>query len=434
MFGIKRVQKKLEKCVKKYFAAHPEVKLVLVAGTAGRTNAKVAIASVLAEQYRVRMNIGSQDDALGVPCGVLGLPIPDNYKDKKAWKSVLREAKARIKSEQDVDVIVQMLGIEKPGDALRFAQYLLPYITVITAITPEHLDSFGALDPLAKEIIDIANVAQTAIIGRDDVDGDSFARYLTNPSVYTYGSTESAEFSFIIEDFVVTEGYKCIFKTPSGDVRATIHLLGEQSIRPASAALAVGGLMQLPLDKVVSGMSRVRAVPGYMNLLRGVRESLIIDDTYSSNPASAAAAIQTLYSISAPSRIAVIGDMHSLGNISAEEHTKLGKMCDGSLLSWVVTVGRESAAYTAKAAMQNGCQAASFANALQAGAFVNKVIEPGAVVLFKGSRDDLYLEEAIKIVLHSTSEEKNLVRQSTEWMTKKRQFFESIEPDFGADD
>jgi hypothetical protein len=73
--------------------------------------------------------------------------------------------------------------------------------------------------------------------------------------------------------------------------------------------------------------------------------------------------------------------------------------------------------------MTNGCQVVSFKTALDAGAFVHKVVEPGAAMLFKGSQGGIYLEEAVKIMLHSTEEEAKLIRQSSEWLQIKQNFF-----------
>jgi len=50
-----QIQKKLEKYVKKYFLKHPEVKLVVVVGSVGKTTTKTNIATFLSQHYRVRM-------------------------------------------------------------------------------------------------------------------------------------------------------------------------------------------------------------------------------------------------------------------------------------------------------------------------------------------------------------------------------------------
>jgi UDP-N-acetylmuramoyl-tripeptide--D-alanyl-D-alanine ligase len=115
--------------------------------------------------------------------------------------------------------------------------------------------------------------------------------------------------------------------------------------------------------------------------------------------------------------------MNELGLTSEVEHGALGKLCDPNELAWVITVGDQSEKFLAPIARAKGCQVKSFKNAIAAGAFVRRVMESGAAILFKGSQDGIFLEEAVKIVLHSTSDEAYLVRQSTEWLARKTAFF-----------
>ena len=124
-----------------------------------------------------------------------------------------------------------------------------------------------------------------------------------------------------------------------------------------------------------------------------------------------------------PQRIAVLGSMNELGEMSAQAHQQIGALCDPAQLAHVVTVGEEAALHIAPIAAAHGCQVESFRTALEAGAFVHKYLEPGGAVLFKGSEGGSYLEEGIKIVLLSTDEEASLVRQSPAWLARKSAFF-----------
>jgi UDP-N-acetylmuramoyl-tripeptide--D-alanyl-D-alanine ligase len=160
-----------------------------------------------------------------------------------------------------------------------------------------------------------------------------------------------------------------------------------------------------------------------MNLLRGVEDVIVIDDSYNSSPLAASSALKTLYSLPVAQKIAVLGDMNELGASSMVEHQTLGLMCDPNQLAWVVTVGLEAEKYLAPAARQQGCQVKSFKNALEAGVFVHSVLDKGAAILFKGSQGNIYLEEAIKVILHSTEEEERLVRQTPSWLKRKSDFF-----------
>jgi len=419
----KFIQKRLEKYVRKYFLAHPEVKLVVVTGSIGKTSTKRAIATLLSTRYRVALHEGNHNTHLSAPLAILGIEYPTDLKNPLAWLSVFAAARQRIKQPTGVDVIVQELGSDQPGEIAHFGTYLRPNIGVVTAVTPEHMEFFQTMDVVAEEELTAANFSELAIINRDDIDG-GYSKFLTNTNLDTYGTTGLAEYRFEEEDFSLEKGYKGQVITPEFDklIEATIKVVGEHSLRPAMGAVAVAVKLGLNADEISKGLSLIRAVPGRMNLLRGIDDTIIIDDTYNSSPAAASSALQALYGLQVPQRVAILGSMNELGTVSAEEHQKLGSMCDANLLSWVVTVGEEAEKYLAPAARARGCQVKSFKSSIDAGGFVRSVIEPGAAILAKGSQNGGYVEEAVKI-LCLMSEDVELVRQSPEWVKTKDTFF-----------
>lgn len=419
----KYIQKKLERYIVKYFKKHPEVKLVVVAGSIGKTSTKQAIATLLAQKYRVALQEGNHNTHLSAPLAILGIEYPGNIRSLGAWLSVFAAARRRIKEPSGTDVIIAELGSDRPGDMAQFARYLRPHIAVVTAVAPEHMEFFGTIDKVAEEELAAANMAELAIINRDDIDG-RFAAYLTNANLTTYGTTGAAEYRFEQDDFTVEDGYKgrVIAAGYAEPILATIKVAGEHSLRPAMGGVAVAAKLGLTPTEIKNGLAQLRPVPGRMNILRGIEGSTIIDDTYNSSPVAAASALQTLYSLQAPQRIAILGDMNELGESSEAEHAALGRLCDPTLLAWVITVGEQSEKYLAPAARERGCQVKSFTNAIDAGAFAHSVMETGAVVLAKGSQGGIFLEEAVK-VLCVMSEEPEIVRQSAAWLARKNAYF-----------
>jgi len=418
------IQKRLESYVKLYFRKHPEVKLVVVTGSVGKTSTKIAIATVLSEKYRVRLHEGNHNTDISTPLAVLGIEYPGEIKSFKSWMTVFKAANDRVNDPTDVDVIIQELGSDRIGQIPHFGTYLRPDIGVVTAISPEHMEYFLEIDAVAREELAVANFSKQALINRDDIDG-IYAKYLTNAKINTYGTSSAAEYHYDSQDYTAENGHTGKFVAPEWEkpVVAEIHVLGEHTLRPAIAAGAVGVKLGMQPDEISKGLAKIRAIPGRMNMLRGVEHTTIIDDTYNSSPLAADSALRVLYQLPAPQRIAVLGDMNELGEVSSLEHELLGKLCDPDQLAWVVTVGPQTEKFLAPAAKLRGCQVRSFKNALQAGAFVHSVMEDGAAILFKGSEGGIYLEEAVKIILHSTSDETRLVRQSLEWMERKKAFF-----------
>lgn len=421
------IQSKLEHSVKKYFKKHPEVKLVVVVGSVGKTSTKIAIGTVLNEKYRIRLHEGNHNSELSAPLAILGVEFPQDIRKLSQWMSVFRAIRRRIKQPSDVDVIVQELGTDGIGQIPHFGTYLNPDIAVVTAVSDEHMEFFKTLDAVAAEELAAANFSKVALINRDDIAGEHAAD-ITNPAINTYGTSDLAEYHFMTRDYTFANGFTGNFKALEfpDPVAATIHVVGEHSIRAAVAAGAVGAKLGLSVTEIAAGLEKIRPVHGRMNILRGVEGSTIIDDTYNSSPSAAASALRALYQMSVPQKVVVLGSMNELGDTSAQAHEAVGRLCDPTELAHVITVGEEAEKYLAPAARAKGCHVVSFKNALEAGAYVHKVLEPNAAILFKGSQGGIYLEEAVKIILHSTSDEENLVRQSAAWLRKKQQFFESF--------
>jgi len=380
---------------------------------------------MLAQRYRVRLHEGNHNTPMSVPLAILGVPYPDNVRSFGQWRDALKLARARILAPTDVDVIVQELGADHPGDISAFGRYLRPYMAVVTAVTPEHMEFFKTIDAVAYEELTAANFSQVALINRDDIDG-RYAEDLTNANLDTYGTSAAAEYHFDQQDFSLEGGHTGTFVAPElpNGIETTIHVLGEHNLRPAIAAGAVGLKFGLNGTDIQAGLAKIQAIPGRMNLLRGLNGSMIIDDTYNSSPAAAVGAIQTFYSIEVPQRIAIMGSMNELGDSSAAEHEKIGKLFHPDMVEWVITIGDDAEKYLAPAAHAQGCQVKSFKNAVQAGAFAHSVLDKDALVLVKGSQGDVYAEEAVKILLLDQADIDKLVRQSPAWMTAKEAFFE----------
>lgn len=421
------VQKYLENQVKAYFKAHPDVKLVAVGGSVGKTSTKTAIATVLSSQFRVRMAEGNLNTHMSVPVAILGIEYPEDIRSVSSWLAVFRAARKRVKQPSDVDVIVQELGTDRIGEMTHFGTYLQPDIGVVTAVAPEHMEFFKTLNTVAEEEMSLANYSKKTVLNRDMIDS-KYANDLTNATMVTYGRTSAAEYRIEVEDFSLDYGYKTRLMAPNikKSKPAYVRVVGEHSLLPPTAALAVAVELGMDLPKIAEGIEDIVPVKGRMNVLRGVKKSVLIDDTYNSSPDSAAAALQTLYTMQAPQRIAILGSMNELGELSESAHKELGELCDPSLLAWVVTVGDEAEKHLAPVAKAKGCQVKSFSNAIDAGGFVNGVLEEGAVVLAKGSQGGIYLEEALKILLHETHEDHELVRQSENWQKIKQEFFSKV--------
>lgn len=418
----KFIQQRIEELAAEYLKRH-QPRLVVVTGSVGKTSTKLAIATVLGEKYRVRIHEGNHNTHMSVPIAILGIEYPDKIRSLVAWFAVWRAAQERLRQPRDVDVIIQELGTDQPGDIPHFGTYLHADIAVVTAVTNEHMEFFKTLEGVAQEELSVSKFSTLTVINRDDISGD-FVKYVETSSIDTYGLSGSAEYRFVIEDSDPQKGFNGKFVSPEfGQLPVSLKLVGEHNTKAAVAAGLVAAKMGLSAEEITSGMTKIRPAKGRMNLLRGLDDSLLLDDSYNSSALTAVAALQTLYKIQAPQRIAILGSINEMGALSQSEHETVGAACDSNALAWVVTVGDMAAQYLAPAAQKKGCQVRTFKTANEAGTFVRSVMEPHAVILAKGSQNGVFTEEALKILLHSTSDETQLVRQSPAWLKIKQQYY-----------
>ncbi|MGD8373564.1 MAG: Mur ligase family protein [Candidatus Woesebacteria bacterium] len=401
-------------------------KLVVITGSVGKTSTKLYMAEVLSKRYRVMVHYGNHNTHVSVPMAVFNIPIPVKLKSIWAWLGVIWQTQKKLHQPFNYDVIILELGTDHPGEIEHFGTYLSPHIAVVTAVTPEHMEFFKTLDAVAKEELAAANFSMLALVNRDDIDG-KYSQYVTNSNIDTYGTSGVAEYHFMIENFDIKKGFSGKFVSPEhGEQKVSLQLVGEHNVKAAVAAGVVGAKLGMTASEIVAGMQSIQPVNGRMRMLRGLKDTVIIDDTYNSSPRAALAAIQTLYSLPGKQKIAILGSMNELGDYSKEAHEQVGKLCDPTLLDWVITIGNDAQKYLAPAAELKGCQVRSFASPYDAGAFAHSVLHPHAIVLAKGSQNGVFAEEALKILLHSTDEEHQLVRQEPEWLDIKEKQFEKF--------
>ena len=157
-----------------------------------------------------------------------------------------------------------------------------------------------------------------------------------------------------------------------------------------------------------------------MRLLPGVKDTLIIDDTYNSSPVALKEALETLSNIHTRKRkIAVLGDMLELGKYSVDEHKNAGKLAS-VVCDVLITVGLR-ARYITEGALDQGMDEGTifqFENSREAGKFVEQLLEKRDIVLVKGSQS-IRMERVVQeIMAHPEKSENLLVRQDEEWQKK----------------
>ncbi|GMU74127.1 MAG: hypothetical protein AMXMBFR44_3260 [Candidatus Campbellbacteria bacterium] len=398
-------------------------RIVGVTGSVGKTSTKDAIASVARQLGSTRASAKSYNSELGLPLTILGL--------ETAWGSVFGWARNLIRglfsaifSFSYPKLLVLELGVDHPGDMDRAIRLLSLDTAVITHIgeVPVHVEFFesarGVLQEKAKIIRGLSEDS-VLILTYDD----ERVRELKNECkcrVITFGRQEGADVHGDYYNVMYDEAGRptgVTFKVLHGGNVVPIVLsgvLGKQTMYPSLAAAAFGITHDLNLVEVGDALSQRVFPPGRMRVLEGLHGTTIIDDTYNASPIAVREALTTLKDLSVKGKkIAVLGDMAELGELSEQAHEDVGSQCAG--LDVLVTVGNRMRGARDAAKRTGVGRIESFENARDAGLFVKSILKEGDIVLFKGSQS-MRVERAVgEILAHPEKKHELLVRQGGEW-------------------
>ena len=382
-----------------------QARVIVVAGSIGKTSTTQAIATVLSESFQVRKTIANYNTDIGVPCSLFQRNIPRSLSDPLRWLHIFFQneiAIARERRNSSFNVAVLELGTDMIGELNQFS-WIEPEVAVITAIAPEHMEVFKTLDAVAKEELSVLTYAKVGLINGSRVD-EKYRADLSIPyEVYGHDALEG------------------IIK------QEALQVHGAHSIDAISAAIRVANYLKMSQASIKTGVMNIKPQPGRMNILRGLSDSVIIDDTYNASPEAVQAAIRYLYDRKEKYKVAVLGNMNELGETSTTEHTLIGEMCDPKKVNLVVTLGSDANNYTAAAARKNGCEVIEATSPYEAAKHVKTFLESHkdkTCVLCKGSQNGVFAEETVKMLLKNETDYKELVRQSESWLAKKKKAFE----------
>jgi UDP-N-acetylmuramoyl-tripeptide--D-alanyl-D-alanine ligase len=423
------LKKKLEKIfanqTNKIVKKHKPM-VIAVTGSVGKTSTKHAIATILAEKYRVQFQEGNYNTEISVPFIFLGRPLPNLY-NPFGWYGAWLQGQKILRNGLDYDVVVVEIGTDYPGDVIKFKTFLRPTISVVTAVSEEHMEFFPDLEAVAKEELSIANFSDSLLVNADDIAEEYLEKYIPrNVELHSYGFKHSEYKLAVLKDEKQVMKFSVLLGSGQ-ELHAKAKVLAEHSLKPIAGAIAVADLLGLNEQQIQRGIQTFKPVPGRMQVLNGLKNSVIIDDSYNSSPLACKAALDALYKQDAPQRIAILGMMNELGNFSEAAHREIGEYCDPKKLDLVVTVGKDAKTILADTAEAKGCHVARCDSPYQAGKLVAERLKENGVVLAKGSQNGVFTEEAIKQLLADGGDVFKLVRQSDFWMAKKRAQFADAE-------
>lgn len=368
------ILKPVEKIITLYFindakrilASRPDLKIIGITGSYGKTSTKFILSTILSEKYSVLTPPASYNTTLGVV-------------------RVIRE-----QLQPDDELFVCEMGSRHIGDIKEICDIVHPQNAIITSIGPQHLDTFGSIDGVKKGKFEIIQ----------SLNGDSYGIFASSNDdiieLYDKTSCKKLIAGFRACDDIRAENiavssngssFDLIF--PDGTKKScTTSLLGKHNISNILVSAAAAYVYGLTPDQIARGISKITPVEHRLQIVRKSPVT-VIDDAFNSSPNGASAALDVLSQFE-NKKIIITPGFVELGEFEDKYHLEFGKkIADCADMAILVGEKRTSKIFEG---IDNKIEVKVVNSLFDATALLNTIAKDGDVVLFENDLPDNYNE------------------------------------------
>ena len=344
------------KALASWYRAKFDIPMVQVTGSAGKTTTKEMIAAVLGQRFSTLKTQANFNNAIGTPLTLLNLA-----------------------SEHQAAVIET--GMNHFGEIRYLGEVVRPTVAVITNVGDAHIENLGGTrQGILQAKCEIFENLQSGGLAMLNGDDELLSGLALPFETVLCGKHErcGVRVSNVAEHGI--EGVTCTVTTKQDVYEVSIPSPGAYMIYPAAMAIAIGEHLGLTKAEMLAGIAAYRPVGSRMHLVRCGNDRIIIDDCYNANPQAMAEALRILAQTEHPRRMAVLGDMGELGDLTEQAHRDMGELTRTLGLDTVVAVGPK-----AKAIQDANPDALWFPTVAEALSAIRAAFTAGTAVLVKAS-------------------------------------------------
>lgn len=335
------------------------IPFVQITGSVGKTTTKEMVAAVLGAKYKVLKTPENYNNDIGTPLTLFGLG-PEH------------------------EAAVIETGMNHFGEIEYLGAMVRPDVAVISNIGDAHIEFLGSREGILKakcEILEHLKEDGLLVLNGDD----ALLNTVQSPfRTVRCGQSEHCQARVLeIADHGV-EGITCTVVTEKDRYALSIPAPGAYMVYSASIAVAVGEALGLGHDEIVRGVAAYEPAGSRMRVLHLPEGRILLDDCYNANPQSVAAALEVLAKTECDRRIAVLGDMGELGELTDQAHYNMGALAAMLGIDFVAAIG-EKAVRIADGAAQSGGETLHFADQEEALKTLKEELKPGTAMLVKAS-------------------------------------------------
>jgi len=346
----------------------PDVKVVALTGSQGKTSTKDLLAQVLAAAGTTVATAGSFNNELGLPLTVL-------------------------RADAATEFLVLEMGARGVGHIADLCRVAPPQVSLVLNVGKAHIGEFGSQEQIARakgEIVEALPADGVAVLNADDPLVSAMSQRTAARTV-TFGESPQSDvrLSGLELDDLVRPRFDL---TADGrTARVELGMVGEHHAHNATAAAAVALVLGLSLDEAAAALSDAR--PGSrwrMEVTERADGLTVINDAYNANPDSMRAALKALAAVGrsrGARTIAVLGEMRELGDSTLEEHDAVGRLAVRLDIHQLVVVGEPARPIHLGASLEGSWadESVFVEDNDEALAWLREHLTPDDVVLFKAS-------------------------------------------------
>ena len=377
VYLVNLINRPIEKSIRKGFCVKaskklkeiPDLKVIGITGSYGKTSTKYAVNTILSQKFNTLMTPESYNTTMGVVRTINEKLTPTHQ------------------------LFICEMGAKYVGDIKEICDIVNPEFGILTAIGPQHLDTFKSLENVRKtkmELVDSLPENGIAFVNWED---ENIKTTELPKNAVKFGLHSDAD--YYAENIKITERGSNFDVVLSSKERIAIKtkLLGELNILNIVGAIAIADKLGMTADEIKVGVKYLRAVPHRLQLKQNPNGSIIIDDAYNSNVKGATMALDVLKSFENKHRILITPGIVELGDQATEINQNLGKKA-AECADYVILVGANqtipilNGLKEKKYPEKNTYIATNLQDALQQ---MNKIITNNSVILLENDLPDNYL-------------------------------------------
>lgn len=282
----------------------PNLKLLAITGTNGKTTTKELTHAVISQKYNTIATQGNFNNHIGVPLTLLRITPQTEF------------------------AIIEM-GANHQGEIDFLCKIAEPKYGLITNIGRAHLEGFGGFEGVIKTKTELFRYLDRenhfAIINMDDASLSSYSKEHKNLT-YKYSLTNKIYSETAKLDF---EGHIINSK-----------LIGSYNSHNILAAMTIGKIFEVDLNLSIKAIEDYTPT-NHRSQIQKTKDNTLILDCYNANPSSLMVALQDFQALKADNKYAFIGAMKELGEESTKEHKNIVDILKNMNLKGVILIGEE---------------------------------------------------------------------------------------------